>query len=268
MSDAPRSKPPLTRPPPATLPTAESYAPTTQLSGPAYAVQLHRAARAGDAYNLHTVMIMTANGTIAGPAQTTVERHDLRGRVDVVSVDAAGQQTAFFTHSAKLHRTGRELIPAGKTIDFQRAGKSLKFSLRGGGGIGGDAQDTLNGFFGRSDSTPDNEDDLFGSKPPRRAGESWPVDPAVMRRVSDQSGGKIQFADVSGHATLTDVEMVRDAAALRIAASVRAKIGVKDVPLGLHVDRADLRRNLTILAPVQRSLPVIEEENNMDMPSP
>jgi hypothetical protein len=176
-----------------------------------YEIRLHRPGKAGERYRVTAVGRDTKTSTTTSEGRTPrLNRYELgvelEGTVTILEVAAAGVRKA----EIRIERAARdengkraELLPAGTIVTELRRGASQVFEVKGQP-LPADTGEALGLVL--SETSVENDDELFGSSRRRKLGERWSVDPAgVAALFSRPSGGRrmaVTARDVTGSVRL------------------------------------------------------------------
>jgi len=226
--------------------------------------------KVGDVYDTHVTLEQTETATIIVaqlvPQEKSRERKvDLQGRWKVLEVNADGRPTLLeLTVKKFTDETGQSLIHANKVIEVKREAEQSDFSMKGGGEISEDAKAILR-ILNRPVREGDlNEDDVSGSKMPRKVGESWAIHSENGVKVASRDGLTIDPKDMTGHMTLKGVETINGGKALRIVGTVEMTHLKLPVPPGVTLESCDEKVQCSGLYPVDLSQPHAENETITD----
>jgi hypothetical protein len=237
-----------------------------------YPIKLERVPKAGDVSDVHSTaeqsMAMTMNIPGAPPrVQNQAHKGDLTARETVVAVGADGNLTEVSLAVTRfVDDAGKELIPAGKVAQIKLGEKETTVTIEGGGAIGPDAQAILAALYPPHRPGSADDDAIFGSKTPRKVGESWPLNAKAAAEDFSTGVAKIDAKDIDGQVTLRSVEKTAIGDALRIVADFKGKNIVPPVPTqGLTVNQCEADVKFDGLFPTDTTQPRIEGAMSMDM---
>ena len=215
-----------------------------------YEIRLHRPAQAGERYRLSAVGHDTksSSATSEGRAPRLNREElgvELEGVVTIVEAGARGATRAEIRiERASTVRDGRrgEFLAAGTTVTEKRSGVSQVFDVNGEPALA-DVAAALGLVL--SETSIDNDDELFGSKARRKVGERWSVNPGrVAELFSRPSGGRrmaITARDVTGSARLARVAPCGKAACMTIEANGTVSLPAASLsPQGMQVESSTL----------------------------
>jgi len=234
-----------------------------------YEIRLHRPAKAGERYRLTAVGHDTKSSTATTPGRAPrVNREALGVELEgVVTILEAGPNGAR-KWEIRIERAFREqegeraeLLPAGTTVTEQRRGVSQTFEVNGRAAL---ADVALALGLVLSETSIDNDDELFGSRQRRKVGERWSVDPArVAELFSRDQGGRrmaITARDVSGSARLARVAPCGPASCMTIEASGTVSLPAASLsPQGMQVESSSIDFAFSGLFPVEASRARLQE---------
>jgi len=195
---------------------------TAPAGGKAYTIKLSRPSKVGDRYRLmtrgsdHNSLVVKANG------QTVQQENEALGvqLVGVVTVLAVDQQGAVLKKSILIEKfvmtkngtTSRPLAKGSVVIAESQGGKKV-LSLQGGK-LSDDAEKALGPVI-TVKTSKNTADDAFGSKTPRRVGETWPVNAnSIARGLGERLG--LAAESIKGQVKLVGVADVDGVACLHI----------------------------------------------------
>ncbi len=261
----------------------------------AYPIKVHRAARAGEVFDVHLVFEQTRTetamplttaargGTAAAPAtagapatasrpatgaapaavvgavkEQTIKA-DLTCRVEVVEVNYRGETALWITVGKFISlKDTQELVPAGKVIGLQTDSMDVSMAVRGGGEISEEARVVLKHVHPLEYQL---DEVSHGSKSPRKAGETWAVDAVSVSQIDSNVAFRVDAATVKGKVTLVGREQAGTGEGLRM--TVEMAYGGQDrlrKTTGEMIERQSLTTRMSLLYPLDAALPPREEE--------
>lgn len=241
----------------------------------AYAIQFHRKSAVGERYRLvghgssERTQLAVVNGQ-AAPEQKSGFVVDLTAEAEVLAVTPTGRETKLRLVVEKATRTiegqSAELAPAGTEVIAQRVEKETQFLV---GGAPADpgldlALKTLAISVSNDDSA--NDDAIFGSKEPRKIGETWSVNSQLAATsMAGETGLTVTANDVSGTIRLEELVTSRNQPVLRIAGTMTMRNINPPLPPGVTVQSSEFSTTLTGLFPVDLTQHAHQEGMNMVM---
>ena len=245
----------------------------TRAADESYAIKLHRPSKAGDVYDTK-ISIENTRSIVSkppnGPAQEQKETvaGDISGRVRVTAVDAKGEPSQFSITVTKFTfgPAAREVVPKGKVIEVTRDEKEVTCKLSDGSEISPDAMAVLQAFYSPISKDAPNDDQVFGSKIPRRVGESWPLDANQLARDVVAKGGKLDPKHASGTFKLKAIEDSPSGKAMRIEGSAEMKnLMLGEMPPGTTVTESQTKLQVSGLFPLDPEKQELESISVMDV---
>jgi hypothetical protein len=241
-----------------------------------YPIKMDRPFKVGDAYEVHVVIDTSNHDTRLTAGATTAEKRDLEfqgelsGRVDIVGVDKKGNDTVFSVTVTKftMGADKKELVASGKIIDVARSSREVNFSLRGGGTLSDEAKFALSQVYQELNSSDVSDDEVFGSKTPRKVGESWPLNSEAAAKQAAGAGIDADPKQLTGETKLEAVETVRGVQAVRLDTKVNmAKARPSNPPPTIKIQDSDLKMEVITVFSTEGTLPPLEVEKTMDTSS-
>jgi hypothetical protein len=266
-----------------------------------YAIKVRRPARGGDAFDVHLLFEQTHQETAlssatkstlpaAGirpltrpasapatapvpaslPAPTThVIKADLTCKVEVVETNFRGQTSLWVTVQKFVSLVdNKEIVPAGKVIGILGDGTDVYLSLRSGDQLSEDARTVLKHLYPLSYQLDETS---FGSKTPRKAGESWEVDALSVSQIDSDSTHQIDPKTVRGKVTLVGPEPCPAPAKPAPIPGIRLNVdlacsGKDRIPKtnGEQIDHQDSKKQISALFPLDPALPPAEFQITTD----
>lgn len=184
-----------------------------ETAGERFTIKLNRPDRVGETYELD------ARGSTSGERVITIERQapttrpfedsaKLEGKVKVLGVDDAGEATRLSCQIKRFVRVLKNgsvlVLPEGTTVTAESIGGKTVFA-RIGGTLTQDETVLLHLVLGTHIPDSPSMGDLFPVGAPVAVGTQWPANNAAMAKRIAASGSKVGPEDVSGHATLVEV---------------------------------------------------------------
>lgn len=217
-------------------------------AGCAHVVRLNRPERVGDRValrgegTLRGTVEVRVDGAVVEQKEETLEV-SLEGVATVQEVDgrAMATRTAFLVErsSGGQGSERHEILPAGTTVVAESVGGKSSFTV-GGAPVAPDASQALGLVLSTHEPGRPNDDDVFGTREPRRVGESWPIDARTAAEdLAKSVGGSAGDLRVNGATTLLGTRTESGEACLEIEG--RMSVGGVRIPLppGFSVEEAD-----------------------------
>ena len=234
-----------------------------------YEIKLHRPGKAGEHYRLTSVGhdTKTATTTPEGGAPRVSRQElgvELEGTVTILEVAADGVHKAEIrVRRASSEDNGKrgELLPAGSVVLEQRSGVSQIFDVDGSAALS-DMAEALSLVL--SETSLENDDELFGSSRRRKVGERWSVNPAgVAALFSRPKGGRsmaITARDVTGTVRLERVAPCGAATCMTVEASGTVSLPAASLsPQSMQVEASSIDYTFTGLFPLDPARPRLQE---------
>jgi hypothetical protein len=238
-------------------------------------IKVRRSVRGGESFNVHLIFEQTRRETALPPAAAAsaptvnpasapaplerVLKADLTCRVDVLDVDRRGHTSAWVTVSKFMSLAdNKEIVPPGKVIGILDDDVDMYVALRGGGELTADARTVIPHLYPLGYQLDETS---FGSKSPRRPGESWGVDAVSVAQIDSNPLFEIDPQTVQGKVTLVGLEKTGDTAAMRLNIAVK-HCGKDRVPkiVGETINHQDLAMQINVLYPQDPTLPPVESQ--------
>jgi hypothetical protein len=247
-------------------------------------IKVRRPVRSGDKFNVHLLFEQTRRESPLPPPATassstapttaasapagpeTVIKADLTCRVDVLDVAIQGHVSAWITITKFISLPdNREIVPAGKVVGVLNDGSELYLALRDGGTLTADARAVLAHVHPLEYQLDETS---FGSKAPRRAGDSWNVDPVSVAQVDSNAVFQIDAKSVQGKVTLVGPEKAGTVPALHLNATLSHSGQDRFARhVGDTLDRQTLTMQVNALFPLDPALPPLESQIVTDITS-
>jgi hypothetical protein len=250
--------------------------PATQEAGPAYSVVFHRPQKVGEKHRLRVVgsveyeLTLTATKPETSPfgkSFTTKESFALTlvAVQEVLEVNAAGSPLRLRMVVEQFDRERRgeheELLPRGSAFTARFEDGQTLFEGEGIRLL----QKVEESLAALLDFTLGEDiDRAYGSREPRRPGDSWPINAdataELFRRARErfQKGGlRMSWKDLAGKITLVEATSSNGAQALRVHGDVEAKISAPSEPVGpndTELQNGHFHMSFEALLPVDRNL--------------
>ena len=234
-----------------------------------YEIRLHRPAGAGERYRVNAVGYDTKTSTATTEGRAPrVDRQELgvelAGVVTILEAGAAGASKA----EIRIERASsvpdgkpRELLPAQTTVLEQRRGVSQVFEVNGQAALA-EVSEALGLVL--SETSIDNDDELFGSSRRRKVGERWSVNAAgVAALFARPRGGRsmaVTARDVTGSVQLTRVAPCGAATCMTIEARGTVSLPAASLsPQGMQVELSEVRYIFSGVFPLDPARPRVQE---------
>ncbi len=256
--------------PVATTPEQGEPAVEAPLPPGTYRIKLTRSVRPGDRRHETTVATDSLDARVV-LGKRVLKDDQRRVRVSfvatsrVLSVDARGKPTANEYSVEKFVADGARgdepIVPAGTVMKVVKGAKdgAEPHVESTSGALSRDALKAL-GLVVSTKAGATTDDDVFGTREPRRPGSSWPV--AGERAAIDLSGTGFHMtaSDVEGQTRFIDVKDERGTECLQIAGRLTAKAsGFDGLPPGSTFERAVLGVDFAGSFPVDLGKPVVRQ---------
>ena len=234
-----------------------------------YPIRFSRPAQVGAKYRLAAVGTLKQKTTLVRESvvlrKTTVDLGIvLEAEVENLRVDGQGHvvQKALTIQTATLLGAGKPqtLLKAGRVVIAETVDGETKFRL---------AEGNLSERIAKALSivvvtkTPGADpDEIFGTRRPRRVGESWPINVQAAARSLLSQGLSADGGKIAGTVTLDGVENSSDIPCLKLTGQTRL-VGLTVSKLaspGLKLSESQASARFTALYPVDRRLGKQSEE--------
>lgn len=222
-----------------------------------YPIKLDRASKIGDVYQVHHTV--EAHGTSTRtvgtrPPETYPNRPlqgELSGRCEVTEVDGKGNETGLSITVQKFIVDTKEAFPSGTILAIKCSRAPVTYKVEGKE-VSGQPASVLHLLYPPIREATIGDDDCFGSKAPRKVGESWPVNAESIAQHSSFGDVEVDPKKVTGEATLKGVESVRDTQVLRLVTKYSMTDFLKptDLPATISIGASKTTFELTRLLPV------------------
>ncbi len=241
----------------------------------AYAIVLHRPSHVGDKFN-DTVKVNStrkATVTVAGEVvneATETRTFELSGVVAVTAVNKRGDETGTTTTIERFVKMEGDkatpLLDKGAVVVMTVEDGKRKYALQDGPlpEEARSALDTMHPGKVREDKLTD--DDVLGTKEPKKVGQSWPINADAAAREANAAGGmKIESKDVKGTLKLAGVKTIEGKECLEVTGemtveNVKLGDGVASPP-GLSVEKGMLRGTFEGLYPADAAAQALQQKD-------
>lgn len=238
-----------------------------------YPIQLERRAVAGFVYRVraHGAKTTKRDTRIPGrPAQSETEQLsiDLEGLVRITTVDERGDATRLDVQvgQCRTERGGvaEVLLSPGTVVTVESMPRPAKGRfVVDGREVDGQLSDYLEILFSRSHAAT-SDDDAFGTPLPRRPGERWQTNSALIASELAAEIPGLTPADVRGRATFHGPAEHQGLPALDVGVQleIRAR-AMPNLPPGTVLDRGDMRMEMRGLFPRDPTLAPLRDRATM-----
>src|SRR5262249_16911964 len=135
----------------------------------------------------------------------------------------------------------------------ERSEKEAKFTIRNGV-LSDDIKGLLGQVYDKINSTGITDDQVFGSKTPRKIGESWPADAKAAATQAGGTGVAVDPDNFKGQTTLTAAEKVDNIPALRFTSTLKVSDLSPTLPTGYARERFEFGGTIVYLVPADPAL--------------
>jgi hypothetical protein len=184
---------------------------------------------------------------------------ELTCRVEVVEVNYRGDTAIWITIGKFVSLPdNKEMVPAGKVIGLQADSLDAYLAIRGGGELSEEARTVLRHVHPLEYAL---DEESYGSKTPRKVGESWPVNALSVSQMDSNAVFAVDPKSVQGKVTLVGVEKAGAKPGVRVA--VEMSQSGKDrlrKTTGDMFEQKDVTARINELLPLDQALPPLETE--------
>ena len=235
-------------------------------------IQMDRPAVVGQRYQLssraqQTIRNTTSAGQQSLPEQKVEMAAELESVVEVLEIDSRGKTSKAAYTVKKCNRIqGKEktqLFPPETVLTAAVQDGKVHFSVNSKP-VEADSSLLLSIVVDVSVDDVSN-DDILGSKTPRKIGGSWKITPGPLVSVFKKQNVKVDPEDIQGQATLEDVVKVGDIDCLEITSKIFIKKFSPPLPPGLQIKQEFGSLRFSGRFPVDPSLGSLEESLTMSM---
>jgi hypothetical protein len=251
---------------------AQGWAATTPAEN--YVVKFDRPAVVGEQYVVAGWTRSVKMVSLTGGQQPKHDEESSRVRfalgVKVLEVGPSRQVRRAVLTVQRLTREAQgatdELLAAGTSIDARLDGGKPVFEV-GGRSVEGDAEPALTAAANLHADDRPTDDEVMGSRQRRGIGESWPINAGAAMRVFDKNAVAAPQG-VVGSVTLAAKRRVGDIPCLeyRFKLEIPRMPDMKEPP-GFENTLRAMTTGGSILAPLDPSLPVMEESFTLEVHS-
>ena len=228
-----------------------------------YVVKIERNAKVGEKYSF-SVSGSTSQTTTVVRDQQVVESETVGYQVqfaaivEVLEVDEKGREVKHAFTVEKFTKIDgsslTELVPPG-TVIIADGNRETPYSLQDGL-LSEQAQEALELVIGVAEPGGPSDDELFGTTETKQVGESWAINNTLVAKVAQREGVRVKPEIVSGFVKIAGLEEIGGVEYLDIRIEVGAEQwSPTDVPEGVAIDTAILRRVVQGYFPVDHSIP-------------
>lgn len=235
-----------------------------------YSIKLNRPFKPGDAYQTHVVTQFnetTIGQFIAAPSRTATGslKSDLQGRVDIQEVDEKGNEKTLTFTAESFTINGKDVLSRGDVIDVKRTDKDVLFSLRKGGELSQDMKRVLSQVYDKLNTSGVTDDDVFGSKTPRKIGESWKIDVDAAVKQATGTGVTFDAGSMKGESTLKGTETLAGEPMVRLDTTLSIKDLKPELPPTLQFERSQTDEQFSNVVPIDPKSSSIQSHAVIDI---
>ncbi|MCH8828090.1 MAG: hypothetical protein IID45_00780 [Planctomycetes bacterium] len=241
---------------------------TAAAEGKAYPIKLERPIQVGQRFKLSVkeskkeVMVITKNGQIL-QTKSKVFQVDFAGEITVLKVDKKGEILSQSVIIEKLiNKDKKDLLFKGQVVIAETIEGKTIYSVKGGK-LSEEARRALAEIIKTKTKNTPGDDAVFGSKKPRRIGESWPVNQKFMAKEL-----KIPESTVQGTVKLEKLEKSEGIECLRLVMTIKMRAfpnAKKITDGGFRVENPVITMEMTGLFPTDLKTGVIQQKMSMNM---
>ena len=243
----------------------------------AYAIKLSRPAKVGDQFHVDAVGAIRTKTVVRteGEAARTINSAygvSVDGTVKVLEVNAQGMETKLALTVTTCNATaGGKQIPMFKegtviTAEWDKEAAQTKYSVDGKP-VPDSVGEALGLVLNVNDPEGIVDDEIFGSKQPRRVGDVWAINAAAAAKELDRIGLKAKEEDLWGETTLAEATKT-DAGepALRMKTQFKARSmsgGGRRPDNPMKVESGSMTVATTVTLPVDPAKPPARDETKV-----
>lgn len=237
-------------------PRTAATAPST--SG--YVIQLTRKATVGDHYHVDATgsgeqrMSMSTDGQAMPPMdQSFTVNFSASGEVLALTPSGKETKTKFKIEKATLTAQGQtnDLFPAGTEMIAESNGGETQFLVGDSPVSPQITQALITAGVAMSSDENANDDQIFGTKDRKKAGDSWPINAAAAIPDLKKTGLIVEADNLSGKTTLNEVIKTGAQESLRISGTMTMHGITPPAPEGFTVDSFNFEASFGGIFPVE-----------------
>ena len=177
-----------------------------------YPIKFWRADVVGNTYEIHDSYDMGMTETAASPTHDPVTKKvtkhvDFTGRMTVKAVNEKGQATEVVLKVIRMVRAdGRDMIRPGSMIRMT-VGPENHVEECSTGPVPDAAMEMINRFIPARGTSDKTIEDIFGSRKPRRANETWGIDSQAASEFFAGFGITASAEEISGKTTVNGLRV-------------------------------------------------------------
>jgi hypothetical protein len=196
------------------------------------------------------------------PLQSASEKWGLTGEMKVEGVNDKGEPQRFVLTVEKFQDgKGADVVPTGEEMRVERGDKETTGTGKDGKVMGEDVLRVLRVMFSPLPKTGTNDEEVWGSRVPRRAGEAWKMDAEALARSWRGMGWKIDASALSGGTTITGIEEREGRKAMRVVVNFELGGGTPPgVPAEMRIETIEGSGTTKLLLPLDVEALPLERE--------
>lgn len=238
-----------------------------------YPIVLSRKATVGERYHVvakgsdEQRMEMIVDGETL-PANGEATEVEVRAEAEVLALTPSGfeSKTSLVIESATVTQAGKSvaLLPPGTTVVAERVAGKTRYLVAGVADARIDRLLSTAGVASFSDDA-DNDDVIYGSKTPRKVGESWPINSAAAAASLAAQGVPATPENLTGTTTLVELVEAGGSPALRISGSTSVDGITPPAPPGLSIQSSNFFAIYSGIFPVNPVERVRQEQMSIQL---
>jgi hypothetical protein len=247
-----------------------AYAADTQ-SDQTYPITVTPQLAPGDSYDVDTSITITNTDIITAPGgEPRIQQSEIRtSLIGHVHIDKVGPRgfTNLSLNVTKFVESmeNRDLVPSGKTIDIVRGETDVTYTIRGGDELSVQARRILGFTYAPLTTFKLTPEEVFGTKQPRKVGESWSVATEVIAKNLLEMGRISDPKSVNGRTTVKAVENSPLGPALRIASNLDiSNLVPPDLPPDLAFESGQHHNQFEELVTINSPVLTLETKGKVD----
>ncbi len=236
-----------------------------------YAIDLDYSSKAGAKYRISGEEMEVKKGTVS-EAGNIVKTQDVTriwkfdGKVEVLAKSDNGEK---MTRSIKVEKmtaskngSQLELLESGTVLKALSSKNVTKYDV-GDDELPAALTEVLEKFFAVGDQNEPSDNEVFGTKERKKAGESWEMKSELALKFLGEKGISVNKEDVKGSVKLDEVLMVGGHKYLKVSGRLELKNLKGLMPSGMQIKSSEAEARFSMVSPVQMPGPTVDR--NMDL---
>ena len=224
-----------------------------------YSIQLVRKATVGEHYGIvangsqEQLINLSVSGE-AMPPQAETTKVSITAAGEVLALTPAGREkkARFVIEKAVVAEAGpwTQLLPPGTEVVAEQSDAKTEYLV---GGVPATSEVAKALDIAGIELTGDdsvNDEQIFGTKERKRAGEAWPIDSTAAAAGLAKKSVMVEPGNITGTSTLAEIVKAGNQDALRITGTMAMKHVTMPLPPGLAVQSGEFHATFSGIFPV------------------